>query len=252
MGADRHVAESGPAIELEDVRFRWPGAAEDVLAIDSLSISRGERVFMQGASGSGKSTLLSVIGAIVDPRRGRVHVDGVPLDSLSGGARDIFRADKIGFIFQMFNLLPFLGLVDNVLLPCRFSARRRVRALSHGRSLDAEARRLLSTLGLDVDVLADRPVIELSVGQQQRVAAARALIGSPPVVVADEPTSALDADARHDFLALLFEEVQAVDATLVLVSHDRELAGVFDRVIDLSAINQVHDAVTSARPGMIR
>jgi len=242
---------SSPAIELEDVRFRWPGAAHDVLAIDALSVARGERVFMQGASGSGKSTLLSVIGAIVDPRQGRVHVDGVPLDSLSGGARDTFRADKIGFIFQMFNLLPFLGLVDNVLLPCRFSATRRSRALSHGRSLEDEARRLLSTLGLDVDVLADRPVIELSVGQQQRVAAARALIGSPPIVVADEPTSALDADARHDFLALLFDEVKAVDATLVLVSHDRELAGVFDRVIDLSAINQVHDLGMPAAQGML-
>lgn len=249
MVGERGEAAPDPAIALEDVRFRWPGAELDVLAIEALSIERGERVFLQGPSGSGKSTLLSVIGAIVEPQAGRLQVDGVALDGLSGGARDTFRADRIGFVFQMFNLLPFLGLVDNVSLPCRFSARRRARALFHGRSLEEEARRLLSTLGLDVEALARRPVIELSVGQQQRVAAARALIGSPPIVIADEPTSALDADARHDFLALLFQEVQAVDATLVFVSHDRGLASGFDRVIDLSEINRVHASASHRLQG---
>ena len=225
------------AVALDGVRFGWPGGGRDVLAIERLAIGRGERVYVRGASGSGKTTLLSLIGAIVAPRTGTVRVDGVDLGTLAGGARDAFRADRIGFVFQMFNLLPYLGLVDNVLLPCRFSARRRARAIASGGSLDAEARRLLGALGLGAEARAGRPVTELSVGQQQRVAAARALVGSPPVVVADEPTSALDADARGTFLELLFAEVRAAGATLVFVSHDRELAGAFDRVVDLAALN---------------
>ena len=227
----------GSAVALAGVRFRWPGAERDVLAIDALSIERGERVFVRGPSGSGKSTLLNLIGAVAAPREGRIRVDGVVLDSLSGGARDAFRAERIGFVFQLFNLLPFLDLVDNVLLPCRFSAARSARARSGGRTLEAEARRLLGNLGLDAATLARRSVTELSVGQQQRVAAARALIGSPPLVVADEPTSALDSDARHAFVELLFREVRAAHATLVFVSHDRELEAGFDRVIDLPGIN---------------
>jgi len=192
---------------------------------------------VRGASGSGKTTLLSLIGSVIRPDTGRIHVDGVALDSLAGGARDTFRAERIGFVFQMFNLLPFIGLVDNVLLPCRFSAVRRARAMADGGTLEAEARRLLTALGLDVDTLGARQVSRLSVGQQQRVAAARALIGRPPIIVADEPTSALDADTRHDFLELLFGEVAAAGATLVFVSHDRELETGFDRVVDLAGVN---------------
>jgi len=225
------------AIDIVDLRFRWPGQTRDVLDIPALSIAAGSRVFVRGASGSGKTTLLSLIGAVLKPDAGRIRIDGTALESLSGGARDTFRADRIGFVFQMFNLLPFLGLVDNVLLPCRFSSTRRERAAADGGTLENEARRLLAALDLDVDALASRPVSHLSVGQQQRVAAARALIGRPSIVIADEPTSALDADARQHFLELLFGEVAAAGATLVFVSHDRALENGFDDVIDLMALN---------------
>ena len=226
------------AIALAGLRFRWPAQAHDVLDIAALEIARGERVFVHGPSGSGKTTLLSLIGAVLEPDAGEVHVDGVALGSLSRGARDTFRAERIGFVFQMFNLLPFLGLIDNVLLPCRFSARRRARAAGEGGTAEGEARRLLGALGLDVAALERRPVVELSVGQQQRVAAARALIGRPPVVVADEPTSALDADTREGFLELLFGEVATAGATLLFVSHDRALEPLFGRTIDLAAVNR--------------
>ena len=229
------------AIDIAALRFRWPGHERDVLDIAALTIARGERAFVRGPSGSGKTTLLSLIGAVIRPDAGSVRVDGVALDTLSGGARDTFRAERIGFVFQMFNLLPFLGLVDNVLLPCRFSATRRARAAADGGTLEGEARRLLAALGLDVDAFGSRRVTELSVGQQQRVAAARALIGRPSIVVADEPTSALDADARHDFLALLFGEVERAGATLVFVSHDRGLESGFDRVVDLASVNAAAD-----------
>ena len=233
-------ATSEPAaIALDAVRFAWPGQSSDTLAIDTLTVRPGERLFVRGASGSGKTTLLNLVGGVIEPRAGRVSVDGVALDSLARGARDTFRADRIGFVFQMFNLLPFLGLIDNVLLPCRFSAVRRERACRHGGTLPAEARRLLAALRLDVATLEGRPVSALSVGQQQRVAVARALIGRPPVIVADEPTSALDAQTRDDFLALLFDEVTSMGSTLLFVSHDAGLEAAFDRSVDLAALNRV-------------
>lgn len=168
---------------------------------------------------------------------GEVRVLGEDLAGLSSRRRDAFRVDHIGFVFQLFNLLPYLSLVENVLLPCRFSRRRRDNALEASGTLPAEASRLLAHLGLDTRKFGGRPVSELSVGQQQRVAAARALIGSPELVVADEPTSALDSDLRGAFLSLLFAEVENAAATLIFVSHDRSLERDFDRVLALRTIN---------------
>jgi putative ABC transport system ATP-binding protein len=147
--------------------------------------------------------------------------------------------DRIGFIFQMFNLLPYLSVRDNVALPCRFSARRRARALTEATDIRTEAERLLGHLGLSDRDLLDRRVTELSIGQQQRVAAARALIGRPELVIADEPTSSLDTDARGDFLALLMRECTAAGSAIVFVSHDRSLAARFDRQVELTELNRL-------------
>ncbi len=175
------------------------------------------------------------------PQAGGVRILNTSLNELSGPHRDSFRAAHIGFIFQMFNLIPYLSLLENVTLPCRFSPSRRRTALSNSGSLEDEARRLVSHLGLDVQTLTGRPVTELSVGQQQRVAAARALIGRPELIVADEPTSSLDADVRSSFLELLFAEVEATGASLVFVSHDASLRSLFDRSISLTKINRAAD-----------
>ena len=147
---------------------------------------------------------------------------------LSRSGRDIFRVDHIGFIFQLFNLLPYLSIEENVMLPLRFSS---IRAKRAGRTkLDRinEARRLLKDLGLEEQQAENSPVIELSVGQQQRVAAARALIGSPELIIADEPTSSLDTDLRHSFLELIFEECKKSGSTLLFVSHDSSLGDYFN------------------------
>jgi putative ABC transport system ATP-binding protein len=157
---------------------------------------------------------------------------------MSGAARDRFRADHIGFIFQMFNLIPYLSVVENVRLPCGFSRRRRANAERAGGSVGAEALRLLDHLDMTHDGLLRRPVTELSVGQQQRVAAARALIGAPEIIIADEPTSSLDADRRAAFIDLLFAECAREQATLVFVSHDASLAGRFDRAVEFSAVSR--------------
>lgn len=228
---------SAPAVELCDLRLRWPGAASDCLHIDRFELAAGERIFLQGPSGSGKSTLLSLIGGVLTPSAGHVSVLGQALGVLSSAARDRFRADHVGFIFQLFNLLPYLSAQDNILLSCRFSAARRERLQRAGRTPEDEMRRLAQHLDLSSELL-HRPASALSVGQQQRVAAARALIGGPGLIVADEPTSALDADLQAAFLDLLLGECAASGAALLFVSHDPRLALRFDRVLNLSQINR--------------
>lgn len=231
------MTESAPAVRLDDVRFAWAHGGQDVLDIATLDIPRGQRFFIEGPSGSGKSTLLSVLGGVNVPRTGSAEVLGIGLGGLSGGRRDRFRADHVGFVFQMFNLVPYLSMVDNVALPCRFSKRRHARATQAG-GVAAEAKRLLAALELDTISMATRNVTELSIGQQQRVAVARALIGAPEIIIADEPTSALDEGTRSRFIELLFSECDAAGATVVFVSHDPRLAAHFDRRASLSELNR--------------
>lgn len=225
-------------IDIKGLEFCWQPGAPRVLAIDDLTVAPGERLFIKGPSGSGKSTLLSLIAGVTTATIGSVRVIDQALGQLGSVKRDHFRADHIGYIFQMFNLIPYLSVVDNVTLPCRFSARRRAQALSRSNNLDTEARRLLQHLDMDHPDLHRRAVTTLSVGQQQRVAAARALMGAPELLIADEPTSALDADRRESFIRLLFDEGRASGATLVFVSHDAALEPLFDRTVDLAAVNR--------------
>ena len=220
------------------MRFAWPGDSHPLLAIDKFNIERGERVFLQGVSGSGKTTLLSLIASVLKPQSGSIEVDGVALNALRGGQRDRFRANKIGLVFQQFNLLPFLSVRENIQLPCRFSKLRRSKAIQSGNTLSDESDRLLRAMNLQPAEIQDKPVTSLSVGQQQRVAVARALIGHPPLIIADEPTSALDSETRQAFIDLLFAEIESAGSTLLFVSHDASLAKSFDRRIDLRDINQ--------------
>ena len=224
-------------IDVKSLMFRWPSADLPCLVIESLQVSAGERVFLFGPSGSGKSTLLALVGGVLTPQHGRIRVLDVELSTLKSRARDRFRVEHVGFIFQQFNLVPYLPVMENVLLPCRFSSTRAARAIeADGTPVDA-ARRLLEGMHLGPTVQA-RPVTELSVGQQQRVAVARALIGRPELIIADEPTSSLDADAQQTFLELLLDECDRWATTLLFVSHNRQLASYFDREVNLPAINQ--------------
>ena len=225
-----------PVVSLRNLRFAW--RRDPVLNIGALTVQRGEHVFIQGPSGSGKSTLLGLIGGVLQPSEGEVEVLGQQLNAMSGWRRDAFRAAHVGFVFQMFNLLPYLSVVNNVLLPARFSRERRARALARGAGLREEALRLLAALGLNDAVLLSRRVTDLSVGQQQRVAVARALLGSPELIVADEPTSSLDADRKEAFLTLLFKECADAGATVLFVSHDSSLARHFHRTLHMRDINR--------------
>lgn len=189
---------------------------------------------LRGPSGSGKSTLLSAIAGVIDVPKSSVLVAGTDVGGLSGSDRDRFRVDHLGIIFQVFNLLPWLSAIDNVLLPCRFSARRLENVAGDPKKT---ATRLLGELGLTDPKTLNGPASALSIGQQQRVAAARALIGSPEVVLADEPTSALDEEAKDAFVELLLKECNESGSSLLFVSHDRTLEKHFDRTVELNMLN---------------
>jgi putative ABC transport system ATP-binding protein len=223
--------DQDPAIELSGLRFTWPGGSS-LLDIAQLRVARGERVFLRGPSGSGKSTLLALIGGVLAPDEGALRVLGQPLHEMPAAARDRFRGEHVGFVFQMFNLLPYLTVRENVLLALRFAPARAARVASP----TEESARLLEALGIE-PALFDRPVTNLSIGQQQRVAAARALLGRPELLIADEPTSALDHDARESFLRLLSNECTAHGITLLFVSHDPTLGAMFDRQLSLPDLN---------------
>lgn len=223
-------------VDLSDISFAWPGETRPAVQLKHLQFNRGEHALVVGASGCGKTTLLSLISGIATPQQGSIVLDGTRVDHLGGSRRDKIRADHIGIVFQMFNLLPYLSVVENVMLAGQFSASRRQRAEQLSGSMAAEANRLLDRLQLGSRYL-HRAVSDLSVGQQQRVAAARALFGRPSLLLADEPTSALDAGNRDCFIGLLKEECKETGATLLMVSHDIGLSGSFSRTLDFSEIN---------------
>jgi len=224
------------AIEVRGLTFAWPGKPQ-LLRIDHFSVARGERVFLRGPSGSGKSTLLGLVGGVLQPAGGSVRLLGTEVSGLSASARDRFRGEHLGFVFQMFNLIPYLGVLQNVMLPALFSPSR-ARRIGDPVALRDEAVRLLAALGMSSPTMLASEVTQLSIGQQQRVAAARALLGRPEIIVADEPTSALDFDARANFLRLLMHECRAQGTSLLFVSHDTSLGGLFDRVDSLADLNE--------------
>jgi putative ABC transport system ATP-binding protein len=190
-------------------------------------------VLLKGPSGSGKTTLLLLLAGLLEPDEGEIHIFGTSLSQLKPSQRDQFRVDTMGFIFQTFNLIPYLSMMENVTLSCSFSKIRRQRALVFGSSLETAVKQLLLSLDLNFEEIKHRPVTRLSIGQQQRVAAARALIGHPNLLIADEPTSALDPENRSNFINVLFEQCRLNNTTLVYVSHDTSFASLFHRVIDI-------------------
>jgi len=222
------------AIHLEDLVFGYD-RRKPVLQVSELTVETGKRVFLYGPSGCGKTTLLGLITGVLKPQQGSCMVLGKEMTRLSAPARDRHRGSEMGYIFQSFNLIPYLTVRQNVALPCQVHKRRRKSIVAH--TVAKEVERLVERLGLETHI--DHNVKKLSTGQQQRVAIARAVIGRPSLVIADEPTSALDTDRRQDFLKLLFEVCDEAQATLVFVSHDRSLMERFDENISLTEISRV-------------
>lgn len=237
-------------IQLRDLAYRWPGQKHDLLKVPDLHVSAGERLFLMGASGSGKSTLLSLLGGVILPAKGLVEILGQDITRMKAAERDEYRGSHMGYIFQQFNLVPYLSVIDNVTLPCRFSEARRMKITGKGSSPSEEAKRLLDHLGISGRELLRKPVTELSVGQQQRVAAARALVGSPELILADEPTSSLDSGVQEAFVKLLFQECSEQHSTLVFVSHDARFGRLFDRSIQLRRLTDSESHVVEEGGGL--
>mgnify|MGYP004720559961 CR=1 FL=1 len=224
-------------LQIQQMQFTWPKQAAPTLIIDQFDVKAGETVFMYGPSGCGKSTLLSLLAGVFLPQQGQVLIKGKSWAQLGAAKRDRYRADQLGYIFQQFNLLPYLSVLDNVLLPCRFSAIRSDAARLRSGSVQADAQNWLAAMDLPQSAW-DRPAKALSVGQQQRVAAARALVGTPALIIADEPTSALDENRRDAFMGLLLGACAQAPSTLVFVSHDQRIASRFTRQVALPDINR--------------
>ncbi len=226
---------SSLAINIERLQYHWPKQAEKTISIEQLQVPFGEHLFIQGASGSGKSTLLNLISGVLSPQSGCIQLLGEEITSLSNRQKDRFRADHLGIIFQQFNLLPYLNAIQNIELALNVSAKRLQKEQAIG-DLPNRILELLHTLGLD-STIANQPANQLSIGQQQRVAVARALIGQPEIVIADEPTSSLDSDSRDQFIETLFQSAEIANSTVVFVSHDQSLKQHFSQHLDLAEIN---------------
>lgn len=216
------------AIRLSKVRFGWRGSRTPLLKIDDFRVVRGERLFLYGPSGSGKSTLLNLMAGVLLPQQGSVHILGQDLTGMRTHRRDLFRARHIGVIFQQLNLIPYLDMIENVIIASHFARMPAAEA-------EKNARLLLQTL--DLAGLERQRATALSIGQQQRVAVARALVTHPEILIADEPTSALDSDNRETFMDLLLETAGESNTTVVFVSHDRSLQAHFDRHLDIGELN---------------
>jgi len=218
--------------------YRSPGGGRHVvLDVARFAMTRGEQLALAGGSGTGKTTLLNLIAGIVRPDRGSIVLDGADLARLREAERDRMRAERIGYVFQVFNLLQGYTALENVELGMQF-----------GRGVDRRfAEALLRRVGLG-DRMHYKPR-QLSVGQQQRIAVARAVVNRPKLVLADEPTGNLDEKLAHEALALIREICAEEEAALLLVSHDRHVLGEFENVVQLDRINRAATAATQeAKP----
>jgi len=218
------------SIHVQDLRVAYTKDGKDpVVQVSQLDVEAGEQVCLVGPSGCGKSTLLNALAGIIRPTAGSVRYGDTEITTLSESARDRFRAQHIGYLFQTFNLLQPLSALENLAFAGTLAGLGRSEARKR-------SEKLLADLGLAARIQA-KPA-ELSVGERQRVALGRALIAKPAVVLADEPTASLDAANRDEALQLLKDSVAQAGSTLVLVTHEVEVREAFDRVIDLEELRQ--------------
>ncbi len=220
------------AIVLKEVEFTYPKAPRPTLMIKDFKVPRGQRLFIYGPSGVGKTTLLEILSGVLVAEKGQTLVLGKDLSTLSPSERDQFRAENLAYIFQNFNLLPYLNVKENIILPL-FLGEKSFSEQEITQTLES----LVQRLGLKE--LLNKPVTSLSTGQQQRVAVARALLSKPKILFADEPTSSLDYDNRESFLKILFELSSENNTTVLFVSHDRSLESLFDRKVSFTELNLI-------------
>jgi len=215
-----------PVITVDQLAYAYNKQAPSFV-LPKWQIEKGQRIFLHGPSGAGKTTLLNLLAGILVPQQGTIHLLDKPFSTCRDSQRDKLRAQHIGVVFQQFNLIAHLSVLDNIRLAAYFA--------KQGKQVDEHAFDLLHKLQLP-DNIASQSASSLSIGQQQRVAIARALINAPELLLVDEPTSALDANARDAFMSLLLNLCEAHNTTVIFVSHDPQLASYFSQKVALQEL----------------
>ena len=215
-----------PIISIKDLQFGY--SSEPVISIQQWELKHGESVFISGVSGSGKTTFVSLLAGLLKPNKGHIVINAKDLTTMKARAINRFRANHMGLISQQFNLIPYLSVMDNIVLAHSFSEKKKT-------DIQSDALKLLKKLELH-EGIADQKALSLSVGQQQRVAIVRALINRPILLIADEPTSALDPVAKAKFMDLLREITQEINLSLIMISHDESLSPFFNNVVSLTEL----------------
>ncbi len=217
-------------IHLKNISYQYPNS-DFHLSVESMQIKTGKKTALIGPSGFGKTTMLNLIAGILMPQKGAIEIDNLTVNGLPDKQRRNFRIQKIGFVFQDFKLLPYLTVMDNILLPFRINQVMTIESNSK-----TKAREVAASLNI-ADKLNKYPA-KLSHGERQRVAIGRALLNKPSIILADEPTGNLDPDNKAHIMQILFDYVKEYGATLITVTHDHELLKGFDKIIDFQHLNK--------------
>lgn len=223
-------------ISAKNILYQYSQSDPCIINMPAFHVHQHQHVFIEGPSGCGKTTFLNILTGLLNPLKGDMHIKGTNINQLSPTQRDQFRATHFGIIFQQFNLINYLNVMENIASPCMFSKIKKETAIQTSGSLKNEAERLCAELGIDASYL-NKKVSELSIGQQQRVAIARALVGQPDIIVADEPTSALDNTSKDQFMTFLLSECEKYNITLIFVSHDTSLRSHFSHHYHFNDLN---------------
>jgi|TARA_B110000438_G_scaffold41126_1_gene40997 putative ABC transport system ATP-binding protein len=222
-------------ISVENLNYSLGNNTRFSLKINKFILQKSDSFLIYGDSGAGKSTFLNLLSGTLRPQEGAIKILGTNIVDSSSAVKDKIRGDHFGIVFQTFNLLPYITVKNNILLGKAYSNRKQLL------SSNDEVKILMDKLSLNYKDLVDRKAYELSIGQQQRVAVARALIGKPEIIIADEPTSALDQDNQKEFINLLFKSLDENEQGLIMVSHDKKLSNKFKIVKNITEICEVNN-----------
>ena len=222
-------------IIIENIKYSFNKNSNFELKIKKFSLKKSDSILIYGDSGAGKSTFLNLLSGTINPQEGSINILGTNITKTSSSKKDKIRGDHFGIVFQTFNLLPYISVKNNILLGKAYSGRKQ--SISN----NDEVKVLMDKLSLNYKDLVDRKAYELSIGQQQRVAVARALIGKPEIILADEPTSALDKKNQNEFINLLFKSLDDNEQGLIMVSHDKKLSSKFKIVKNITEICEINN-----------
>ena len=222
-------------ISIKNLEYKVGQNINFSLNIKEFKLNKSDSILIYGESGLGKSTFLNLLSGTISPQKGNIDILGENISNTSSSIKDRIRGDHFGIVFQTFNLLPYVSVKNNILLGKAYSN------IKQSKSNNDEIKELMDKLSLNYKDLINRKAYELSIGQQQRVAVARALIGKPEIILADEPTSALDKSNQNEFINLLFKSLDDNEQGLIMVSHDHKLSNKFKTVKNITEICEINN-----------